>query len=121
VSERTCGFSPSKPDAWYQRSRRSRGAAADHPVAGLRVFVDARGDLAHDSAPLSRCQARVGSFSNQRIATECDGFGGIDCHRELLDQDWTGTGGIKGAPPSPGQGGLLVVASSSPPVTRLAN
>ena len=50
-----------------------------------------------------------------------DGFYRIESHGLLRNDGLTGTGGIKAPPPSPAQGGLVVVPSNSPPVTRLAN
>ena len=97
------------------------GPPADHPVAAIGVFVNACGDLTHDPATFPRGQARVGSLGDQGVPPDGDRLCWINGHRELLHHGSTGTGGIKAVRPSPAQGGLVVVPSSSPPLTRLAN
>src|SRR5205807_549455 len=94
---------------------------ADHPRAAVRALVHARGHLAHQLAPLPGRQARVRRLRDQGVPAEGEDFGGIQAHELLLCDGLTETGGIKAAPPSPAQGGLALVPSNSPPLTRLAN
>src|SRR5207302_3244601 len=61
-----------------------QGVPTDHPIAAVGVFMDTRGDLANDAASLPSGQARIGSFGDERVTTDCQAFSGIDGHEELL-------------------------------------
>lgn len=113
------GAQPRQATAAICRHPAVDGVATDGPRAPIRARVRTRGERTHDLAALQRSQPRVDRFGDDRVAEQRGGFGVVGRHGELRGGGVDGVGGMKRLPPTPAQGGLVVVPSSSPPVTAL--